>query len=221
MTSGFLCMATPQSRPWFFALAALFSGASLGSAIVFHAPLWATLVVITTLAAMGVAYRWRHTSVAGRLAVMTKVRTGLLAGLLGTTGYDLSRYTIATVTKMSYRPFETLLVFGYALAGPGVSRATAYALGTGFHLLNGICFAIAYCLFFGGRDWRLAVLWALVLEAAMFSIYPTWLNLAAVKMEFAIVSFAGHLAYGTILGITSQLKLAAVQRMGNHRSGFS
>ena len=154
----------------------------------------------------------------GRKMVKRRVRAGVLAGFLGTCGYDLSRYVLVAVTGMNYRPFETLLLFGHSLGGPEISRATAFALGTGFHFLNGICFAIAYCLFFGGRDWWLAVLWALGLEAAMFSIYPTWLNLAAVKNEFTIVSLTGHLAYGTIVGIISRHRLATVAKGERHSS---
>jgi hypothetical protein len=221
MTRRFLVMSVPQSRPWFFAAAALFSGASLVAAIVFRAPLGVTLSVFGMLAAIGIAYRWRQTPPAGRAIVKTRVRVGALAGLLGTFAYDLSRYMIVVVTRMHYRPFETLVLFGYSLAGQQISRAAAYALGAGFHLLNGTCFAIAYCLVFGGKNWKFAVLWALALEAAMFSIYPTWLNLAAVKMEFTIVSLCGHLAYGTIVGITSQARLAAIQHAGDHRSGSS
>ena len=105
---------------------------------------------------------------------------------------------------MKLWPFETFLIFGQLIIGVDASRTAAYVVGTSYHFLNGIMFAIAYCFILGGRGWQYGVIWALGLEAAMFTLYPGWLNLEAVMKEFTIVSMTGHIAYGVVLGSLSR-----------------
>ena len=50
-----------------------------------------------------------------------------------------------------------------------------------------------------GRPWWLGVVFALVLEAMMVSLYPGWLRVPLTS-EFVTLSVTGHLAYGSMLG---------------------
>jgi hypothetical protein len=48
------------------------------------------------------------------------------------------------------------------------------------------------------------------LEAATLSLYPGWLHLDAVLMEFTTMSFVGHLFYRGVLGLISAVSSDAM-----------
>lgn len=189
--------------------AALFSGAALMIAIFFRRPLPATILGCAALATVAFAYRWSRTPPEARVVVKQRAAVGVVAGTLATLAYDVTRYAIVTFAHLKYQPFDTLFLFGYSLAGAGSSRDAALAAGIAYHWMNGVLFALAYCIVLGGRNWMFAIVWALALEIMMFTMYPTWLDLQAVKLEFTIVSLSGHLVYGVTLGKIAQHKLGA------------
>jgi hypothetical protein len=80
-------------------------------------------------------------------------------------------------------------------------------IGSAYHYRNGESFAVAYSFLFGARDWKFAILWALFLEALMFTVYPGWLNLRGVMAEFTVVSLSGHVVYGTVLGLVVRYRI--------------
>jgi hypothetical protein len=207
-----------RDPPLLIGAAALFSGAALVMAVFWRQPLMVTVVACGSLAAIAFVYRWSQTPPAARLVVKRRAAIGLLAGTLATAGYDLTRWLIVAIADLKYRPFDTLFLFGYSLAGAATSRETALAVGVAYHWCNGVFFAISYCVLLGERNWKVAIVWALALELAMFTVYPTWLDLQAVKTEFTLVSLSGHLVYGVILGTIAERKLAARRTLGERTS---
>jgi hypothetical protein len=149
-----------------------------------------------------------------RAFVLRRLAVGAVAGFAATLAYDIVRYALVEFADMRVRPFEAWRLFGLALTDADMSPATVFAVGTAFHLCNGIAFGIAYTLAFGPRGPIAGVAWALVLETFMVSLYPGWLGLQAME-EFVQVTIAGHLAYGIVLGYLARSLLRS-SRWGEH-----
>lgn len=198
--------ARPQFDKWQLVLccAALFSGAALVIAIELHTNLGVLLLCLGGLSAAAFAFHWRRGSPSRRRVIITGVRAGLVGGTLATLGYDVSRLLIVSLAHLKFAPFHAFPLFGALILGKGVAVWAAWTVGTMYHYLNGVAFAIAYCILLGNRNWKWAIVWALGLEALMFTIYPGWLDLRAVMTEFTVVSLSGHVVYGCILGMISQ-----------------
>lgn len=182
-------------------LASLFSGAALVIAVWFGVPLSLTLACTGLFAVLAVATRYSALDSAARRATLLRLRCGLVAGLIATAGYDLWRLLLVKAAGFPIHPFETFRLFGLSIAGADASLRTTYAVGTLYHVLNGVTFGIGYLLLFPKPRLLTAVIWALGLELAMFTVYPGWLDLEAVMMEFTVMSLSGHLVYGGLLGI--------------------
>jgi hypothetical protein len=144
------------------------------------------------------------------------VRAGLVAGLPATVAYDVTRLLLVEVANFAFRPFHAFTNFGQALLGTTAEGPWVTAVGTGFHLVNGLGFAIAYAVCFGRRGVPAGIAWAFVLEAAMVSVYPGWLGLKALD-EFLQVSVAGHVVYGSVLGLVAQRMLRHSQGAADAR----
>jgi len=191
------------------AIAAMASGIALVITILAKTSLALTLFCLGILAALTVALKWSSTPVQTRPFLKAQALTGIGAGFIATLAYDLSRLLIVTVGGLKFWPFETFVLFGRLIIGESASRTAAYIAGTAYHFLNGILFAVAYCFVFSNRNWKYGILWALGLEAGMFTLYPGWLDLKVVMKEFTIVSVSGHIVYGSVLGILAQRWLKA------------
>jgi hypothetical protein len=202
----------PKQPQVILAIAAMASGAALVVTIFTKVSLAVTLSCLGIFALFIVLWKWSLTSAVERPVIKNKAITGIIAGFLATLAYDISRLLLVTVGGLKFWPFETFVLFGKLIIGEGVSRTAAYTVGTAYHFLNGMLFAVAYCFLFGGRNWKFGVLWALGLEASMFTIYPGWLDLKAVMKEFTIVSLSGHVVYGTVLGILTQRWLKSIHK---------
>lgn len=189
------------------AFGALGSGVALIVSLVSGAPLWVPLLAAMGAATLLVGFRWSHATSAERARLAAQMKTGVAAGLAATAAYDVSRWTLVLAGRMELSPFGAFPLFGELLVGDAPVPALI-VLGALYHLWNGIAFAVAYCFLVGGRDWRLGVLWGLGLEAAMLTVYPGWLRLDDVLEEFVTMSFLGHVAYGTVLGLVAQRRLA-------------
>ena len=185
-------------------MAALASGAALVASIALHVSLAWTFGSFALFAGLLVAFRISLLSPPLRTRLKVQALAGAKIGFVATLGYDISRYLLVTVARLDFWPFETFVFFGYALIGEQVSRSAALLAGTAYHFVNGIGFAVAFCLMLAGRHWLFGLAWALGLEVAMFTLYPGWLDLDAVMVEFTAVSMTGHLTYGAILGLLSQ-----------------
>ncbi|GAB1542550.1 hypothetical protein NUACC21_52240 [Scytonema sp. NUACC21] len=188
------------------------SGAALVVSIFTKASLAVTLLCLGIFALLMMISKWSRTSSIERPVIKKKALIGIVSGFVATVGYDISRLLLVMVGGLKFWPFETFVLFGKLIIGEGTSKTAAYTVGTMYHFLNGMLFAVAYCFLFGNRNWKFGVLWALALEVSMFTIYPGWLDLKAVMKEFTIVSLSGHMVYGAVLGILAQRWLTSTSR---------
>lgn len=192
------------TRRWLgLALLPLGSGAALMVHILVPVSLGLALVVTGVIISIAGVLAWKRLPLAMRPEVLRRVRAGLLAGLLATLAYDLSRWVIVTVFHTTFWPFDIFPLFGRAIAGNGVSPDVATAIGVLYHYTNGLFFAVAYAILLAPRGWWTGLFWALGLETIMLALYPGWLHIQAMN-EFASVSLLGHLAYGAVLGTVSR-----------------
>lgn len=205
LTSSF--KAERMKRCYPLAILFLGSGAALVAYII--TGLWLLVGVglgLLVLVVLG-ALLWRRACDAERTWLLRRLRIGLVAGVLATGAYDLSRLALVKFGAMRFQPFESFTLFGQALLGTHQPSGWVTAAGTGYHLLNGLSFAVAYTVAAGHRGVRAGIVWALMLETAMVSLYPGWLGLKALD-EFLQVSILGHLAYGAVLGLVAQRLLS-------------
>ncbi|HEX6684216.1 MAG TPA: DUF6789 family protein [Candidatus Limnocylindrales bacterium] len=187
-------------RPeWLVAGVFLASGASLLVYILAGLSLRWTFVALG-LGAAGVVWAlMRRASPERRTWFKRRIAVGAIAGLGGTLAYDAVRIALVEFAGLQIRPFEAWRLFGLALAETQRSTTLVFLLGVAFHLCNGVAFGIAYTVAFGRKGVWAAIVWALILETFMVSVYPGWLGLKALD-EFLTVSITGHLAYGAVLG---------------------
>jgi hypothetical protein len=197
-------------------VAALFlaSGAALVVYIVSGISLRWTFIGLGLAATTVLVLALRRMPPHRRSFVRRRLAVGAVAGLAATLAYDAVRYGLVEFAGLRIRPFEAWRLFGLALTDTDLPPAVVFAAGTAFHLCNGVAFGIAYTLAFGQRGPVAGIIWALVLETFMVSLYPGWLGLKALD-EFLSVSVAGHLAYGSVLGYLARSLLRS-SRWGDH-----
>jgi hypothetical protein len=174
---------------------------------------WTAIALAVVAVAVGVVVV-RRMSPQRRRRFARRVGVGAIAGFAATLAYDAARYGLVEVAGMTIKPFEAWRLFGVALTDVGQSSALAFAVGTAFHLSNGIGFGIAYTVAFGTRGPLAGIAFALVLETFMVSVYPGWLGLRALD-EFLQVTIFGHVVYGATLGWLAR-SLLRRERWGNN-----
>jgi hypothetical protein len=193
------------------------TGAALVVTIWTGVPLWLSLIGFTLYACFIVSFYWSRASADERRQLLHRARVGSIAGIAATIGYDLSRFAIASLGHFTFQPFDTLLLFGRSIAGPTLEPGRAYLIGGLYHATNGTLFAVAYAILFGNRHWSAAIAFAVLLELAVLSLYPRWLDLRSVQQEFTVVSATGHVVYGTILGLVTSVMLNRSASMKTRR----
>lgn len=185
------------------ALSALSSGIALVASILTDRPLWLTstfvfLPGLVALVGLSVVTRREQQEL-----FLARLRWGAVAGFAGTLAYDVLRWAVESSGLASTNSFLALPVFGMGLTGADVGSTTALAAGWVFHFANGVGFAIAYFFLAAGRRPLWGVLYALVLEAFMVTLYPGWLAITP-GTEFLSVSVTAHVAYGAVLGFAGR-----------------
>jgi hypothetical protein len=180
-------------------LSVLFSGVALLTHILAQVSLRLALAVAAIVPVAILATNWRTLLPWQRALLAHRLKTGILAGLFATGAYDLTKFVLSQVESSPYNPFELIRIFGVLLLGAGAAVPAVYLAGAGFHVMNGVCFAVAYWLLFGRYGVKAAILWGLFLEMFQLTLYPGWLHIKFYK-EFLQISAASHLAYGTALG---------------------
>jgi hypothetical protein len=188
-------------------LCGLFSGLALIFSIIFGISLSITLGLLLSTSIAMISLRVISTEKYHRKLIKKQLQIGLIAGILATAAYDISRVIVVAGLDLKFEPFGTWYIFGELIVGQHSDRLYLNLVGFTYHLLNGIAFSIAYCLLLGGRNWKYGLAWAFGLEIVMLSVYPSWFNLDKVIGEFTVVSVIGHASYGLILGLVSQNKL--------------
>jgi hypothetical protein len=187
----------------------LFSGAALVVHILTGISLHFTLALAATLLACAAGLIWRRATVDQRRRLGKIARLGLLSGVLATIAYDATKFALSQLDPSPYNPFEATRVFGLLLAGQSAPVPAIYAVGTAFHLLNGVAFATAFCFLFGRRSsiWA-GVAWGLFLEMFQLTLYPGWLSVKFLS-EFMQISALSHVAYGSVLGLSARYGLGS------------
>jgi hypothetical protein len=180
-------------------LSLLFSGVALLTYILARISLRLALAVAAIVPIAVLATSWLTLLPPQRARLAHRLKTGILAGLLATGAYDLTKFMLSQFESSRYQPFELMRVFGVLLLGAGAPVPAVYAAGVGFHVMNGVCFAVAYWLLFGRYGVKAAIFWGLFLEVFQLTLYPGWLQIKFYK-EFVQISAASHLVYGTVLG---------------------
>lgn len=186
------------------------TGAALVAHILIDVPLWASAasaVGAAVLVIVLVARRHPDGVARGRHQVLV----GLVAAAAAVAAYDLSRYVIMLVFDFEVHPFKAFTHFGEGLLGFGASSTAHTIAGTGFHLVNGITFGIAYTVWAGRKGVLAGIAFGLALEAIMIALYPAWLEIANFQ-EFLTLSILGHIAYGAVLGFGAKWGLERMDR---------
>jgi hypothetical protein len=183
------------------------SGAALAVYAVSGVSMRLALALALAAGVFSVSTVWHRSDAEGRHALGRLLKTGVIAGLIATLAYDISRWTLVGVFGLSTSPFAALPLFGQVLIGSDVTPAITFVVGFLYHALNGISFATAYTVLFGHSGPIGGVLWALCLEVAMLAIYPGLLDIRSIG-EFTSISMFGHVMYGSALGWSARLLLA-------------
>ncbi|HEY8548159.1 MAG TPA: DUF6789 family protein [Acidimicrobiales bacterium] len=181
-----------------------------GGALVVHILTDATLPIVFAglLVGGGILALRARPDPAARAGMVPVLKVGLVAGLVSTVVYDLSRYAIKWAFHLHASPFKALPYFGEALVGAEAGSTASWVAGVVFHVTNGVCFGIGYTVLAGRRPLPWAVAFGLGLEACMLALYPSWLQIAAMR-EFTEISLLGHVAYGVTLGLVTNRLLPA------------
>jgi len=194
-------------------VAALFltTGLSLVITILIGVSLPLSIVVCTGTGCLlaGLAV-WRAPAWLRRY-LRTRLWVGLLTGLAATGAYDLTRFGVASIASLSFRPFHLIEVFGQMFVGESAPQWAIVGAGIAYHVCNGTTFSIAYVLLFLRPSILSGLAWAGLLEVFMITLYPGWLNVQRVD-ELALVSILGHVAYGVTLGAVGRWLLDAPRR---------
>lgn len=188
---------------WIAASCALSSGVALVISILTDRPLWLTSTFVFLPGFVGLVALTVMARRDEQDLFLTRLWIGVVAGVLATLAYDVVRWAIEAADLTSTHSFLAIRAFGAGLTDTAASTWQSGVAGWAFHAANGIGFAVAYVMVAAGRRWWWAVLYALVLEAFMISLYPGWLGLT-LSGEFFSVSITGHVAYGVVLGVIAQ-----------------
>lgn len=195
-----------QPKSWLVAVGVVTASLS-GAALMLHAfagvHLAFTVIVIVPLTVVLLAAAMAGKRIEGREVFLQRTWAGLFAGFMGLIAYDVSRWLILISGIVAFSPFRAIEVFGLLILQTDVDTALTRTVGWLFHIWNGLSFAVMFTLAFGrGKIWQ-AVLWSLVLEAAMIGTYP---SLFRIKLDapFLSISIIGHIAYGLALGYTAR-----------------
>ncbi len=178
---------------------ALFSGVALLVNILWSVSLPLALAVTAAILVAASAAVWQRTSRPDRAWLIRRVAAGAGIGVVATLAYDVTKATLSQLDPSPYNPFDAVRVFGTLLLGGGAGEPLTSLVGTGFHFLNGVSFAVAFALLARGRFVVLGVGWGLFLETFQLTLYPGWLGIRLVQ-EFTQISAASHVIYGLVLG---------------------
>lgn len=133
--------------------------------------------------------------------VREAISIGILAGLLATFAYDLTRVPFLLFGQ---RVFMTINTYGVWISDAGQSSRFTDVIGWAYHFSNGIAFGIMYALFMRGRHWLWAVVYACLLETiALSSPFRPIFSLSGNWQAIGIL-YLGHVAYGIPLGLLCQ-----------------
>lgn len=133
--------------------------------------------------------------------IPSRIRVGVVGGLLGTLGYDLVRIPFAIAGQRIFAPIDS---YGLLLDGGPMSSGWTDLLGWSFHVSNGVTFGIAFVVVMAGRHRGWGIAWGLVLETVAYAgPFTERYALSGQYLSIAI-AYAAHVAYGYPLGVVAQ-----------------
>jgi hypothetical protein len=141
---------------------------------------------------------------ARREQFIRRLRVGFVASLAATAAYDIVRVLIRVAAAGTIDPFRAHAVFGSLILHVPATSLAAVLVGWCYHVWNGITFGIMYVLVAGRAPVRLAIAWALFLEAWSIAVTPLLYDVSRSNLPFLATSATGHLAYGVALGLVSR-----------------
>jgi hypothetical protein len=206
-------------RRYLVALIGFTTGAALLVHILTHIAVMLAVVGVALVTVGAFSWAWCRLPPTARSALRQRLRAGAIAGLVATVAYDGTRLLLVWALPLGINPFEAVPIFGRLIMGE--SSALATLVGVGYHVANGVGFAVAFTVVFGPRAQVLpGIVYALALEATMLALYPGWLDIRAIS-EFTSVSVLGHIAYGGTMGWTAHRMFRAVPagRLSETRAG--
>jgi hypothetical protein len=162
----------------------------------FHAWFWAVAAPgMVTLFALGLFASARHPR--GELHVL--LRAALVAGLVGTVGYDLFRVPFLVLGGLQlFAPIDS---YGLLLVDATTSSGMTDLAGWAYHFSNGVGFAVTYAALAGGRHWAWGIAWAAMLETAtLVTPFAADYDLVG-KYGIVAIAYAAHVPYGLALGL--------------------
>lgn len=183
------------------------TGAALLAHIFLPVPMPAAVAAAYALALAVIFLIDRGNARIGAYRSSQLVRSGFLAAVPALVAYDLSRLLVSVTLGMEIGPFDAFPHFGSALVGEGAPTVLRWVVGSGFHVINGVTFGIAYALVVRRVGVVTGIAWGLALEAIMLGVYPWWLQIEQLG-EFLQLSIIGHVCYGATLGALVRNRLA-------------
>jgi hypothetical protein len=134
-----------------FGAAFLATGAALVTYIASGISLWLTALGASAIAGLTTRAIWRRLNESRRLLLKQRLISGLIAGLIATAAYDLSRFALIEITGIRFWPFDVFRVFGQALMGSAFGDGMTRTAGFLYHVANGLGFGVTYAVWMGER----------------------------------------------------------------------
>ena len=141
----------------------------------------------------------------GRQLLLNRIAVGAVAGLVGLVVYDVVRLVVEEALPIHFDAFISLPIFGSLMTGQPVASAIALAAGWGYHISNGLTFAIVYSLIAGPARWWWGLVWGFTLELGMMVVYPAVVRPKSLS-GFVVVSVIGHAFFGATVGLLTERK---------------
>jgi hypothetical protein len=186
---------------------ALASAASSIAALLLHAVGWVAMpyaisyVTLPGMVLLLCVLVWAKA--VNRRLLLNRLLVGTIGGALGLFAYDVGRWLIQTLFPLEFDAFLPILSFGSLITGDPVTSASASLAGWAYHISNGWTFALVYAMIAGPARWWYGLIWGGMLEVGMLLVYPILFSQINYP-PFLVVSIAGHVLYGSVLGLFCQ-----------------
>src|SRR5438094_6149869 len=95
-----------------FGMSLLFSGVALVTHIVSGVSLRLALALGGFVPALAFVLVWRRMELNARRRLVRQLEVGLVAGVIATGAYDLTRFGLSGWDSSAYNPFEAIRIFG-------------------------------------------------------------------------------------------------------------
>lgn len=189
-----------------------FTGLSLLLHILFQVSLQVGVFVAFSTILFSMCFMYYRQRDSEKSNMKRKLKTGLIAGFCSLVVYDFSKWLLSLLDPSPFNPFEAFKHFGVLLTNSNESTFATLMVGTAFHILNGMCFAMAYVFLFPkSRVWK-GVLWGCFLETFQLVLYPQWLAIKF-KTEFMLISSMGHIFYGMTIALIVQWRASESKKL--------